>query len=203
MDFSDVIKSALRATRLSQEEERELWRVFSVEARSKLILSYQPIVASTLLKLKPAEAYFEDCFSEGLLALIKSVDDFKPALGVPFAAYARIRVKGAMLDLLRGHSRNRRNDDAADLNRLFAIASTGGDAFSQEMFAEILRASARLDGKERKVIESLYIEGKTRDETADQIGVSPSRISQLHARALKRIRGFIFARKKRERLNPA
>lgn len=204
MDFSEVISGALRTVRLSSEDERELWREFSIEARARLIISYQPLVASALLRLNPAEACAEDCFSEGLLALIKSVDDFKPSLGVPFAAYARIRIKGAMLDLLRQQSRNSKNDDDVDLSNLLAKSSAKGELeINQEMLAEILIAATRLDGKERIVIEKLYVCGDTRDEIAKSLGVSPSRVSQIHARALKRIRGFIFARKKRERLKPA
>ncbi len=204
MDFSEIISGALRTVRLSSEDERELWREFSIEARAKLIVSYQPLVASALLRLKPADAYAEDCFSEGLLALIKSVDDFMPSLGVPFAAYARIRIKGAMLDLLRQQARYPKNEDDAGLSKLISMSAAKGEQeVSQEMLAEILIAATRLGGKERAVIEQLYIEGRSREEIADSLGVSPSRVSQIHARALKRIRGFIFARKKRERLKPA
>ena len=198
MEISILIQSAFKTARLTADDERELWREFGVEERARLIVAYQPLVASALARLKPVVANIEDCYSEGLLALIKSVDDFNPSLGAPFAAYARIRIRGAMLDLLRRQSKNARLDDAADLSRMISLASAdGGDTIDQSRLSEILLAAERLAEKERSVIEMLYLGGKSREEAAAELGVSPARVSQIHGRALKRIRGIVFSRKKK------
>jgi RNA polymerase sigma factor for flagellar operon FliA len=57
---------------------------------------------------------------------------------------------------------------------------------------EILaRAIARLPERERTVITLFYYDGLTPKEIAAVLGVSVSRISQLHARAVLRLRGFL------------
>jgi len=49
----------------------------------------------------PPSVSFDDLFSEGLLGLVEAHIRFDPTRGVPFGAYARIRVRGAMLSYVR------------------------------------------------------------------------------------------------------
>jgi RNA polymerase sigma factor FliA len=49
----------------------------------------------------PAQVEVSDLVSVGVLGLIDAAGRYKPSLGVPFDAFARRRVQGAMLDSLR------------------------------------------------------------------------------------------------------
>jgi RNA polymerase sigma factor for flagellar operon FliA len=50
----------------------------------------------------PAQVEIAELISVGVLGLIDAAGRYKPALGVPFDAFARRRIHGAMLDALRG-----------------------------------------------------------------------------------------------------
>ena len=70
----------------------------------ELITQHMPLVAhivrETLVRV-PAHVTRDDLTSAGLLALVQAAKAFEPGRGVPFASYARTRVRGAILDELR------------------------------------------------------------------------------------------------------
>ncbi len=61
------------------------------------------IVRQVVTYLKPPLS-FEDMVSAGTVGLVKAARDFDPAHGAEFKTYAYIRIKGAILDELRGWS---------------------------------------------------------------------------------------------------
>ncbi len=54
-----------------------------------------------LLRRLPAEVELSDLVSVGVLGLIEAASRYRPSMGVPFEAFARRRIHGAMLDSLR------------------------------------------------------------------------------------------------------
>lgn len=76
-----------------------------LEARDKLVMEHVGLVkamASRLAHRLPSQVEVSELISVGVLGLIDAAGRFKPALGVPFDAFARRRIHGAMLDSLRG-----------------------------------------------------------------------------------------------------
>lgn len=61
------------------------------------------VCAKQVVSRLPVSVEAEDLVGIGKLALIRAAERFEPARGVPFAAYARHRVRGAMLDAYTGH----------------------------------------------------------------------------------------------------
>ncbi len=59
-------------------------------------------MASRLANRLPPQVEVSELVSVGVLGLIDAAGRFKPSLGVPFSAFARRRIHGAMLDSLRG-----------------------------------------------------------------------------------------------------
>ncbi len=59
------------------------------------------LVREVLAKV-PAHVSRDELTSAGLLALVLSAQSFDPTRGVPFARFAAIRIRGALLDELRG-----------------------------------------------------------------------------------------------------
>jgi RNA polymerase sigma factor for flagellar operon FliA len=76
----------------------------AVRETDELIAQHMPLVAhvvrETLLRV-PAHVTRDDLTSAGLLALVQAAQGFDASRGVPFASYARTRVRGAILDELR------------------------------------------------------------------------------------------------------
>ena len=72
--------------------------------REEFILSFHPLVCSIANKLKikiPNTVDVEDMITVGMIGLIEAYDRFERTRGIPFAAYAELRVRGAMFDMLR------------------------------------------------------------------------------------------------------
>ena len=58
-------------------------------------------LASRLAQRVPSQVECRELISVGVLGLIDAAGRYKPSLGVPFDAFARRRIHGAMLDALR------------------------------------------------------------------------------------------------------
>lgn len=69
-----------------------------------LVKGYLPLVKTVVGRLAislPPHVDLEDLQSAGLVGLLNAVRQFNAALGTPFEMYARMRIKGAVLDHLR------------------------------------------------------------------------------------------------------
>lgn len=76
----------------------------NLDARDQLVIDHVPLVksmAQRLVQRLPSQVEMNDLISVGVLGLIDAAGRYKPTLGVPFDAFARRRVHGAMLDALR------------------------------------------------------------------------------------------------------
>jgi RNA polymerase sigma factor for flagellar operon FliA len=72
--------------------------------RDRLVMEHVSLVktlAQRLAQRLPSQVEVSDLVSVGVLGLIDAAARYKPTLGVPFDAFARRRVQGAMLDSLR------------------------------------------------------------------------------------------------------
>jgi RNA polymerase sigma factor for flagellar operon FliA len=76
----------------------------SVETCNRLVLEHVGLVralASRLAHRIPAHVELNELVSVGLVGLVEAARRYQPTLGVPFDAFARQRVQGAMVDALR------------------------------------------------------------------------------------------------------
>ena len=87
---------------------QELWRRYhqraDVSTENALIEQYLPLVVSVLGRLSmtlPEHVSHDDLHSAGLIGLLQALRNFDPTCGSSFETYARVRVRGAMLDELR------------------------------------------------------------------------------------------------------
>jgi len=75
-----------------------------LENRDDLVMQNVALVKSLAQRLAqrlPSQVQVEDLVSAGVLGLIEAAGRYKSSLGVPFQAFARRRIHGAMLDALR------------------------------------------------------------------------------------------------------
>lgn len=142
------------------------------------------------------------------VALIGLRERFDPTLGVPFALYARQRLRGAMLDAIDTEARHshgmvsphrrdaRRGDDQFAFEQISedylypATAPVQDRCVAVEQSRQILTRLAKevLNGRQRVVLYFHYERGLASSEIAKMLGVSTSRISQIHVAALSRLR---------------
>ncbi|MBN2182620.1 MAG: FliA/WhiG family RNA polymerase sigma factor [Sedimentisphaerales bacterium] len=120
---------------IDREEENELITVHLPMVRM--------IVKKVITYLKPPLT-FEDMVSAGTVGLVRAARDFDPSQRAEFKTYAYIRIKGAILDELRGWSFmpanvNKKIRDAQELSR--KIAEQTGVAPTDAELAEKLGIS--------------------------------------------------------------
>src|ERR671917_593070 len=136
-------------------------------------------VAATM----PHSIEIRDLVQDGVLGLIDAAHRFDEDRGIKFETFAERRVRGAMIDALRrdawprGVRRQRRELEAA----------------REQLRRELGAEPSLADLAERKGIGLYYYAEATMKEIGASIGVNESRVSQLHARAVQRLRQALGA----------
>jgi len=129
-----------------------------LETRDALVMSHVGLVksmAGRLARRLPPQVEVSELIGVGVLGLIDAAGRYRPSLGVPFDAFARCRIHGAMLDALRGldwapRSVRKLRRDVDD-----AIAS--------------LRSSLGREPESEEVASALKVSQKDYDKMLDQL----------------------------------
>ncbi len=77
----------------------------SAEEREQLILEHLPqvrLIARRIHERLPESVNLEDLVSTGIVGLISAIDRYDPLLNVKLKTYAEYKIRGAILDSLRG-----------------------------------------------------------------------------------------------------
>lgn len=180
------------------------------------LATYMPLVhqvVARVLRRLPPNVLRDDLLAAGTFGLI---DAFRKSSerGPAFDWYARIRIRGAVVDELRAQdwlSRRIRTRLAKaqargeatsmavvgfdDLPERQAMGLTDTSAPSPHQLVEnsmtraaLERAVAMLPEREARIVTWHYFEGIAFKDIAARLGVSEPRISQLHTRAMGRLR---------------
>jgi RNA polymerase sigma factor FliA len=87
----------------------ELWRRYHAsgpgdDSEEELVKQYLPLVKTLVARMAmtlPPQIEAEDLHSAGMIGLLNAIRKFDPQSGSPFEAYARLRIRGAVIDELR------------------------------------------------------------------------------------------------------
>jgi RNA polymerase sigma factor for flagellar operon FliA len=232
------------------------------QEKQKLLVEMLPLVKRMAFKIRehlPAHVEVDDLIANGVMGLVDAVSKFDTTKLVKLESYARHRVRGGILDGLRGadpasRDLRRKNKKIQKLYRelevklgrqvkdeeiaaalginlaqwhrtLNEIQSVGFDFGARPLSAgptsnsvsrriepallagneadpfdlcyrreqrEILgRALSHLRERERQIINLYYQQELTMKQIADRLNVDESRVSQLHAAALVRLRAGV------------
>ena len=87
---------------------QELWQRYhhrpETDVENALVEKYLPLVATVMGRLAmtlPDHVDQDDLYSTGLVGLLQAMRNYDPTCGTSFETYARVRIRGAMLDELR------------------------------------------------------------------------------------------------------
>jgi RNA polymerase sigma factor for flagellar operon FliA len=188
----------------------QLWansRAGDTRSRGALIERYADLAIGIARCMRIPSASLadrDDVSSAAMIGLISAVDRFDPHRGVPFEAYASLRIRGSVVDELRrvderGRA-DRRTENAELAVSLDVLLETGmhqgpavDDGFAEHYEQEDLKtrvqdALGRLPARQREVIARYYGDELTLRETGAKMGVSEARACQLHGRAIQNLR---------------
>ena len=193
---------------LSKEEEPtvfEMLRYDPVRAKETLITRNLRLVVYIARKFESTGIDIEDLISIGTIGLIKAVDTFSPDKKIKLATYASRCIENEILMYLRKTAKLKAevsfdeplNTDW-DGNELLLsdILGTEEDCIRRDMETEaehaaLHQAVARLNGRERNIMELRFgLNGKrehTQKEVAELIGISQSYISRLEKKILRKL----------------
>jgi RNA polymerase sigma factor FliA len=82
-----------------------VYDMISEDEREKLILEHLPqvrLIARRIQERLPESISLEDLVSTGVIGLIAAIDNFDPTHNVKLKTYAEYKIRGAILDSLRG-----------------------------------------------------------------------------------------------------
>ena len=162
----------------------------------------------------------EDLLQIGMVGLIEAAHNYQPHEGVVFENYARLRVKGAIIDFLRkssnlcrGTIKRKQDFDKAsrkleiEHKRLPQAEEVATEAYGDFLFSGdpsveekilngelkgILRANIeRLNKQQLLVLQLYYVEELNVYEIAEVLSVSTGRVSQIKSAAIKALRELI------------
>jgi RNA polymerase sigma factor for flagellar operon FliA len=90
---------------------QELWQRYhqqkstaKADTENALVQKYLPLVSAVVNRLGmtlPEHVDHDDLYSVGLIGLLQAMRNYNPACGTSFETYARVRIRGSMLDELR------------------------------------------------------------------------------------------------------
>ncbi len=220
--------------------------------RDKIVMEHRDLVkfiAFRLISRLPDHIAVEDLIGAGVLGLIDAIEKYDSNQGIPFEHYAKIRIKGAMLDEIRSmdwiprslrqksnlmekacvsleqrlgrdpskeeialelniemgefhklmdeikgisflpenihdiiHENRESNMLTSDSEELF------NSAYREEIRRHLAEAIVGLAEKEQLVLSLYYYEEMTMKEIGATLGYTESRISQLHTKAMLKLR---------------
>ena len=222
--------------------------------RERVLLEHMPLVrmvAYRILERLPQSVEFDDLVSAGVVGMIDAYNKFDTGKNVLFRTYAQVRIRGAILDSLRGldwaprelrrkardmeeakqrlmHRLGRRplqsevadelgmalaayqkllntvrcleigslqeprSDDSLEEEVVYLEASPEDDPLHRclrnERAAHLSAAVAELPKREQRVLQMYYVEEMTLKAIGIAMGLAESRISQIRAEAIQRLR---------------
>ena len=187
---------------------------------AELLLQYEPLVrkiAGGFQRKLPRNVLREDLIAAGMSGLWDAIRRHPDGPSESFEWYVRVRIRGAILDELRAQDwlprRARAAAEAAsgtdayvpppavvrfddvsewEQNRCLADASSSEAAVAAKFAQETLaKAVEQLPERERHIVSQHYFRGVKFKDLGVELGVSEPRISQLHSRAIQRLKAII------------
>jgi RNA polymerase sporulation-specific sigma factor len=125
------------------------------------------------------------------VGLIEAVERFEWERGVAFSIFAIHRIKGRMLDCLKGMWRH--NGDEESLLEKLPDSAAGPSEIAEERFLahKVRQVLARLPQKEELVLRGIYLEHLPASALASTIQVSQTHVYRLQKKGIRRLRGML------------
>lgn len=181
------------------------------------VVQFLPLVervAKRIARRLPRSVALDDLVGAGSLGLIHAVKHFDPARAPSFTSYAELRIRGAILDHLRAldwlprsirASVKRGESDTAVIS-IDDRAGPGCDGFAgsvpmpstlleqRELRTRLTAAIAALTERSRRVLALYYVDELTLKEIGEVLGVTESRVCQLHGEAVRLLKSVMTQR---------
>jgi RNA polymerase sigma factor (sigma-70 family) len=168
------------------------------EVQRGLAAKYLPLACAMVRRSGFTKLERDELESAAFVALVEAAQSFDPEKNVNFATFARHRIRGALSDFRRSWLRLARNRSAVaspKYRRLSTHDDLEGAALDEmtapldrheiEETEELESYFRRLPKAQASACRLIYLDGKSQDEAAAQLGYSKAYLSRLHRDALE------------------
>lgn len=176
-------------------------------------------IAASVARRLPSHVDRDELVSLGALGWAEARARFDASRGVPFAGFAAMRIRGAILDglravdtLSRGDRKRAKADTAptaprivSDAEEVEAAVSEQDDASEllqrEELIEELRAALDTLPKRDRYIVQRHFFDDVPMRAIGIELGVTESRISQIVSAAVGRLRrrfGIVILPRKRK-----
>lgn len=153
-----------------------------------------PAIALRVARRCPASIDVEDLAQTGRIALWQACEDADPAQAPSFPTYVKMRIRGAMLDAIRGQFREAsRERDAVRIDEASLSPHLQPTAASSQRDPFVARAVEQLGGRQAAVMGLRFYAGLSRVEAGARLGVSVSAVGRAEREAIATLRGLLRA----------
>lgn len=194
-----------------------LWETFkhkpSSDLKKQIMVNYTNLVHyvihnSKFMNLNVVDE--KDYFQFGVEGLSEAIDRFDPDYGTKFETYAIQRIRGKIIDELRKLQIKPRNlnpetdiqyrnislnysydgEDGYQLYEVLPADTEQPDEIIQkdEQKDILIKMIKSLDERDRLIISLYYYENLNYKEIADTLGITVSRVSQIHSKIIKEMK---------------
>jgi RNA polymerase sigma factor for flagellar operon FliA len=179
----------------------------SDDDEAALFAEYAPIarwIAHKYANGRSLAAEWADVYGDASIGVLDAIRHFDPARSLTQRAYVFIRARGAAIDGIRQRGYRTRSGNMRapmSLDVLLAAVDDGGSAWEPSMiehgYARIDAAETvslllvQLSRRRRFVIEAYYLAGRSMADIGAKLGVTESRVCQIHTQALRQMRAML------------
>jgi RNA polymerase sigma factor (sigma-70 family) len=147
-----------------------------------------PLVRSLAKKYSSNSHDIDDLVQEGMIGVIKAVDNFDETKDTKFSTYAVFWIKKYILDYLNRHSSAIHSEYYETLDSI----TDDSDIEIEDQSKISLNFPANFPKQEKQVIIELYEYEFTLKQVALNLGISRERARQLKEKALRRLKAAGF-----------
>ena len=195
-----------------------LWETFKLEpspaVKKQIMVNYTNLVHyvihnSKFMNLNVVDE--KDYFQFGVEGLSEAIDRFDPDYGTKFETYAIQRIRGKIIDEMRKLQIKPRNlnpekdiqyknvslnysYDGEDGYQLYEVIPSDAELPDEiiqkdEQKDILIKIIKNLDERDRLIISLYYYENLNYKEIADTLRITVSRVSQIHSKIIKEMKG--------------
>lgn len=147
---------------------------------SDLITNHIPLVRSIANRLDNPSLK-DDLVGEGMVALVKCAEKFDPDCGITLGAYAKHRIRGAMIHYLRKNSGDA-TEPLGDYERTIGNDGQADTCALRDTLQHCLHPI------EEWVIVKRYFDKNSFQDIESELGLTQERVSQIHSNAIRKLK---------------